>query len=139
VPVVRVPEEAYATLLDDRTQLVCACHAFYRNGFKQDVAAIAGQAHELGALVFVDAYQTCGLHPVDVRALDVDFLTSGAHKFLMGIPGIAFLYVRRELIERLEPAFTGWFGREDIFAFDPRNDRAGAQDRDDGLPLPGQR
>jgi selenocysteine lyase/cysteine desulfurase len=57
---------------------------------------------------------------VDVRALDVDFLTCGAHKFLMGIPGIAFLYVRRGLIDRLEPAFTGWFGREDIFAFDPK-------------------
>ncbi len=115
-----VPEEGYASLLDDRTQLVCACHAYYQNGFKQDVGALARRAHEHGALIFVDAYQTIGLHPVDVRALDVDFLTSGAHKFLMGIPGIAFLYVRRELIDRLEPAFTGWFGRKDIFAFDPK-------------------
>jgi selenocysteine lyase/cysteine desulfurase len=115
-----VPERGYAELLDDRTQLVCACHAFYQNGFRQDVRAIARRAHEQGALIFVDAYQTVGLHPVDVRALEVDFLTSGAHKFLMGIPGIAFLYVKRELIDRLEPAFTGWFGREDIFAFDPK-------------------
>jgi len=115
-----VPQEGYAELLDDRTELVCACHAFYQNGFKQDVGAIAQAAHEQGALIFVDAYQTAGLHPVDVRELDVDFLTSGVHKFLMGIPGIAFLYVKRELIDRLEPSFTGWFGREDIFAFDPK-------------------
>lgn len=115
-----VPPEGYAELLDDRSELVCACHAFYQNGFKQDVGAIARLAHEHGALIFVDAYQTVGLHPVDVRALDVDFLTSGAHKFLMGIPGIAFLYVRGELIDSLEPSFTGWFGREDIFAFDPK-------------------
>lgn len=115
-----VPQEGYAELLDDRTELVCACHAFYQNGCKQDVGAIARWAHEQGALVFVDAYQTVGLQPVDVRALDVDFLTSGAHKFLMGIPGIAFLYVRRELIGRLEPVFTGWFGRKNIFAFDPK-------------------
>lgn len=115
-----IPEEGYVSLMADRTQLVCACHAYYQNGFKQDVGAIARRTHEYGALIFVDAYQTVGLHPVDVRAIDVDSLTSGAHKFLMGIAGIAFLYVRRELIDRLEPAFTGWFGRKDIFAFDPK-------------------
>jgi selenocysteine lyase/cysteine desulfurase len=116
----QVAEEEYAALLDDRTQLVCACHAYYQNGSKQDVGAIARQAHDNGALIFVDAYQTLGLHCVDVRAMDVDFLTSGAHKYLMGVPGIAFLYVKKELIDCLEPAMTGWFGREDIFAFDPQ-------------------
>jgi len=115
-----VPLAGYAERLDERTELVCACHAFYRNGVKQDVRSIARAAHAEGALLFVDAYQTAGLHPIDVRAMEVDFLTSGVHKFLMGIPGIAFLYVRRDLIERLEPSLTGWFGRRDIFAFDPQ-------------------
>lgn len=104
--------------LDERTLVVSACHAYYVNGFRQDVAAIAQKAHERGALLFVDAYQTVGVYPVDVKALDVDVLASGAHKFLMGVPGIAFLYVRRELIPRLRPALTGWFGRAEIFDFD---------------------
>ena len=93
-------------------------NAYYVNGFRQDVAAIAQKAHERGALLFVDAYQTVGVYPVDVKALDVDVLASGAHKFLMGVPGIAFLYVRRELIPQLRPALTGWFGRAEIFDFD---------------------
>ena len=81
---------------------------------------MADTARAHGALLFVDAYQTLGIEPLDVRQLDIDFLSSGAHKFLLGSPGIGFLYVRRELIERLEPALTGWFGREDIFAFDAK-------------------
>ena len=71
-----------------------------------------------GALLFVDAYQTVGTRPIDVRALDVDFLAAGNLKFLMGVAGIAFLYVRAELIERLRPTLTGWFGRANPFAFD---------------------
>ena len=53
-----------------------------------------------GALLFVDAYQTLGTMPIDVRALGVDFLAAGNLKFLMGIPGIAFLYVRRSSLAR---------------------------------------
>lgn len=109
--------DAYADAIDDRTRIVSACHAYYQNGFKQDAAAIAELAHERGALVYVDAYQTLGTEPIDVKALDVDFLASGNLKFLMGVAGVAFVYVRRELIDRLRPTVTGWFGREDPFAF----------------------
>jgi selenocysteine lyase/cysteine desulfurase len=110
----------YERLIDERTLLVSAAHAYYLNGFVQDVATIARLAHARGALLFVDAYQSLGTAPVDVRALDVDFLASGTLKFLMGTPGIAFLYVRPELIDRLHPRFTGWFGRGNPFAFDAR-------------------
>jgi selenocysteine lyase/cysteine desulfurase len=75
----------------------------------------------VGALTYVDAYQTLGTEPLDVKALDVDFLGSGALKFLMGIPGIAFLYVKPEVAETLRPTVTGWFGRKDPFSFDPRD------------------
>jgi selenocysteine lyase/cysteine desulfurase len=68
-------------------------------------------------LLYVDAYQTLGTVPVDVRAIGADFLAAGNLKFLMGIPGIAFLYVRRELVDRLRPLTTGWFGRANPFAF----------------------
>ncbi|HJU64217.1 MAG TPA: aminotransferase class V-fold PLP-dependent enzyme [Gemmatimonadaceae bacterium] len=103
--------------IDERTLLVSACHGFYESGYKQDVAEISRRAHERGALSFVDAYQTLGTCPVDVKALDVDFLVGGALKYLMGTAGIAFLYVRGELIEKLHPTVTGWFGRKDPFAF----------------------
>jgi selenocysteine lyase/cysteine desulfurase len=84
----------------------------------QDITALATRVHAHGALLYVDAYQTLGTVPVDVRAANVDFLAAGNLKFLMGVPGIAFLYVRRELIERLRPTVTGWFGRSNPFAFE---------------------
>jgi selenocysteine lyase/cysteine desulfurase len=109
--------EAYDALVNDHTAVVSACHGYYLNGFTQDLAGLAARAHAKGALLYVDAYQTLGTVPVDVRAAGVDFLASGNLKFLMGVPGVAFLYVRRELIDRLHPLVTGWFGRANPFAF----------------------
>ena len=111
---------AYESRIDDETVIVSACHGYYLNGFTQDLARIATAAHSHGALLFADAYQTLGAAPVDVKALGVDFLASGNLKFLMGVPGIAFLYVRRELIDTLHPTVTGWFGRENPFAFNAK-------------------
>lgn len=107
-------------LVNERTRLVSVTHASYLTGAKQDVAAIAATAHRHGALVFTDVYQTIGTCPIDVRALDVDFLAAGCLKYLLGTAGIAFLYVRRSLIERLVPTVTGWFGRQEPLAFRPR-------------------
>jgi selenocysteine lyase/cysteine desulfurase len=112
--------ESYDAVVDDRTALVSACHGYYLNGFVQDIGALAQRVHARGALLYVDAYQTLGTMPVDVRELDVDFLAAGNLKFLMGVPGIAFLYVRRELIDTLVPSVTGWFGRANPFAFQVR-------------------
>jgi len=119
VPVVdgAVPANGYAPAIDERTVIVSAAHAYYQNGAIQDIAAITQRAHEHGALCFVDAYQSLGVIPVDVKATTIDFLASGTLKYLMGTPGIAFLYVRRALIERLEPTVTGWFGRVNPYAF----------------------
>jgi selenocysteine lyase/cysteine desulfurase len=110
--------DAYRGLIDDDTAVVSACHGYYLNGFVQDVAAVAANAHEHGALLYVDAYQTLGAVPIDAQATGVDFLASGNLKFLMGVPGIAFLYVRPEVVARFHPTVTGWFGRSDPFAFD---------------------
>jgi selenocysteine lyase/cysteine desulfurase len=108
----------YAALVDERTALVSACHGYYMNGFVQDTPRIAARTRAAGALSFVDAYQTLGTIPIDVNALGVDFLASGNLKFLMGVPGIAFLYVRPSLVGSLHPRVTGWFGRANPFAFD---------------------
>jgi selenocysteine lyase/cysteine desulfurase len=114
----RIDPADYDALINERTALVSACHGWYVNGFVQDVARIAARARAAGALSFVDAYQTLGAVPVNVRDLGVDFLATGTLKFLMGVSGISFLYVRPEIVESLRPTATGWFGRVDPFAFD---------------------
>jgi len=115
-----IPLEGYSTTLDEATLLVSACHGYYQSGFKQDLEAVVEMARDVGALVYVDAYQTLGTCRFDVQAVDVDFVASGALKFLMGIPGIAFLYVKPSVAESLQPTVTGWFGRTNPFSFDPK-------------------
>ena len=126
----------YDLRIDDRTRVVSACHAYFANGFKQDIAAIARLAHARGSLIFVDAYQTLGTEPIDVKALGIDALAGGTLKYLMATAGIAFLYVRRDLAEQLRPTVTGWFGRVQPFAFDATalDWARGARRFDDGTP-----
>ncbi|HEY6220097.1 MAG TPA: aminotransferase class V-fold PLP-dependent enzyme, partial [Gemmatimonadaceae bacterium] len=112
-----IDRRQYKFHIDTKTLLVSATHGYYLDGSTQDLAHLATQAHQYGALVFVDAYQTLGTMPVNVRETGVDFLSSGNLKYLMGTAGVAFLYVRRELIEKLTPTVTGWFGRVNPFAF----------------------
>lgn len=109
---------AYDTLVQDDTRLVCATHAHYLTGALQDIAAICRLARSRGALTLVDAYQSIGSVPIDVAAWGVDALVAGTQKYLLGTPGIAFLYVRPSLAETLHPTVTGWFGRAQPFDFD---------------------
>lgn len=110
--------DGYAAALDDDCDLVSIPLVTYRNGSRLPVADVVTMAHDIGARVFVDAYQAAGVEPIDVRELDCDYLTSGSLKYLLGIPGIAFLYARADLADPLDPPSTGWFGRVDPFAFD---------------------
>lgn len=112
-----LPVEAYAAHIDERTLIVPAAHVCFRNGYRLDIAALAALCRERGAYILLDDYQRTGTAPLDVHALGVDFMVTGALKYLLGSAGVAFLYVRRDLIERLEPLATGWFGRVDPFAF----------------------
>lgn len=116
---VSVPVEAIARAVDERTALVATSHVYFTSGAIQDIAAVAAAAHARGALCLIDAYQSVGQVPVDVKASDVDFLTAGGLKWLLGGTGIVFLYVREALARRLAPAVAGWFGHRDQFAFDP--------------------
>lgn len=128
--------EDYQRIVDQQTAIVSATHVYYQNGFKQDLAAIAEIAHSRGALFYVDAYQSLGTVPVDVKRLGIDMLSSGVLKYLLGLPGIAFLYIRRELANQLQPASTGWFGQQNPFAMEvSRLDyAAGARRFDTGTP-----
>lgn len=116
-----VDVEDYAAEIDERTQLVSVPLVSYANGVRFPVKEVVALAHERGAKVFVDGYQGVGAEPVDVRDLGCDYLVSGSLKYLLGIPGIAFLYVRPDLVDDVPPPYTGWFGRRDPFEFDPRN------------------
>ncbi len=128
--------EDYARLIDARTRLVSVSQVSYSNGFKQDIGAIAQLARASGALFFVDAYQSAGVMQIDVQRDGIDMLVCGAQKYLLGCPGIAFMYVRREVAAALKPVNTGWFGRVNPFAFDIRTlDYAdGARRFDTGTP-----
>jgi selenocysteine lyase/cysteine desulfurase len=113
-----VPLERFEQAIDDDTALVSITHVSYRTGAMTDVEAVVQLARERGALVLLDAYQTVGSLPVDVKALDVDFLAAGVLKYLLGSAGLAFFYCRRELFERVWPTATGWFADRDIFEMD---------------------
>ncbi len=115
-----VPVEAYGRAIDARTQLVVASHVYFTSGAIQDVGTISRLAHEKGALCLVDAYQSIGQLPLDVHAAEVDFLVTGGLKWLLGGSGIAYLYVRREWLDRLRPRNVGWFAHRNQFAFDVR-------------------
>jgi selenocysteine lyase/cysteine desulfurase len=114
----RLPVSAYEEPLTKRTGLIATTHVCYKNGFKNNPAALAEIAHGAGAWLLIDAYQSMGTQPMDVKALDLDFLVTGSLKYLLGAPGVAFLYVRPELIERLQPTNSGWFAQENVFAYD---------------------
>lgn len=113
-----VPLEEFERAIDERTQLVATSHVYFQSGEVQDIAALARLAHARGAYLLVDAYHSVGQMPVDVRAAGADFLVTGGLKWLLGGPGIAYLYARRDLHPHLHPASVGWFAARDQFAFD---------------------
>jgi selenocysteine lyase/cysteine desulfurase len=115
-----IPTEFYEQAVDKKTRIVPLTHVSFINGFRPDVAAIAKIAHAQGALLFLDGYQDCGTRPIDVKALDVDFFVTGTLKYMLGPPGVGFLYVRRELIEKLTPTITSWMAQRDVFAFNTK-------------------
>jgi selenocysteine lyase/cysteine desulfurase len=116
--VVHVPLEEFERAIDDDTAVVSITHVSYRTGEMIDVKEVVRLAHERGALVLLDAYQSAGSVPIDVEDLGVDFLAAGTVKYLLGSAGLAFFYCRRELFERAWPTATGWFADQDIFAMD---------------------
>ena len=137
-----VPAEADLTVrtdrfieaIDDTAAAVAFSHVLFRTSYIMDAAAIAKRAREAGASVILDTYQSAGIIPVDVTALDVDFAVGGCLKWLCGGPGNAFLYTRPELRRQVRPSFTGWVSHRNPFAFetDPPEDR---DVRDDAMGM----
>ncbi len=112
-----VPTSCYERAVDETTCIVPLTHVSFVNGFRSDVASIAKIAHDNGAYLFLDGFQDCGTRPIDVKALDIDFFVTGTLKYLLGPPGVGFLYVRRELTESLNPTITSWMAQREVFGF----------------------
>ena len=116
-----IAASGYEAKIDRETRIVPLTHVCFMNGFRSPVADVVRMAHDSGALVLLDDYQDCGTRPVDVKAMDLDFYVSGTLKYLLGPPGMAFLYARKSLVPSLTPTVTGWFGQTNPFAFDVRH------------------
>jgi kynureninase len=114
---IHVPLDRMLAAIDEQTLLVPISHVIFRSAYINDAQAIIERAHQVGALVVLDTYQSLGTVPVDVQALNTDFACGGVLKWLCGGPGVAYLYVRPDLASRLEPTLTGWIAHQQPFDF----------------------
>ena len=105
--------EDFAKLVDRRTRLISVAWVNNNSGYRHDMKALANLAHGHGAYLYSDAVQFIGTGPVDVHAEGVDFFTTGTYKWLMAGFGVAAFYVRRELMEKIQPPYVGWRSRPD--------------------------
>jgi kynureninase len=130
-------DEEIVARIDERTLLVPISHVLFKESEIQSVEPVTRRAHEVGAHVILDCYQSAGIVPVDLTALDVDFAVGGSVKWLCGGPANGWLYVRPDLAERLRPTYTGWQAHERPFAFEEEMEyAAGAARFLTGTPNP---
>jgi kynureninase len=122
---ITVDEDEICAAIDERTRLVCLSDVFFRSAYIVDIDRVVRRAHEMGALVSVDAFHSVGIMPVDVKQSGVDWLTGGVLKWLCGGPGGAFIYASPSLPESVRPAFTGWQAHASPFAFSDGMEHAG--------------
>ena len=115
---ITVPLERMLDAIDETTLLVPFSHVLFKSAFLQDAKAIIDKAHEVGAMVVLDTYQSAGTVPFSVKELNADFATGGSVKWLCGGPGAGYLYIRPDLHNKLQPKTTGWMAHENPFAFD---------------------
>ena len=113
--------EQYEKEVKENTLLTCIPHVSYYNGYMQNLKEIANIVHKKGSMLLVDAYQSAGHIPINVKEMDIDILTTGTRKYMLGIPGVAFLYIKKELAEQLKPRLSGWFGQASETKFDVFN------------------
>ncbi len=114
-----IATERIIEAITQRTAIAVLSHAYYVSGALADVRAIQAHCRQTGTLLCVDAYQTTGVFPYDVREWDLDVVVGGSHKWLCGGPGCGWMYVRPALQSTFEPAVTGWMAHARPFSFEP--------------------
>jgi len=115
---IHVDTQAMCDAIDEQTLVVPISHVIFRSAYIQDAKAIVEKAHRVGAMVFLDIFQSVASVPVDVHALNVDAAVGGLLKWGCGGPGNCFLYVRPDMIPKLVPRMVGWFSHKRPFDFD---------------------
>ena len=121
--------DRFLAAIDETTLLVPVSHVLFKSAYIMDARAIIRRAREVGATVVLDVYQSAGIVPIDVKALEADVVIGGCLKWLCGGPGAAFLYVRPDLRSKLEPKLTGWMAHRNSFGFET----GGMRFRDDAF------
>jgi len=117
----KIPIEAYEKAIDDNTLAVSISHVIWTNGFKHNLKELADIAHKHGAYLIVDAIQSAGAVKVNVKEMDIDFMSCGTYKWLLGPTGAGYLYIREEYIDKFTPPYVGYAGvkyKEDPVEFD---------------------
>lgn len=111
--------EAIVAAIDERTALVALSHTAFKSGYVYDMAQVTAAAHAAGALALWDLSHSVGAIPVDLNGASADFAVGCTYKYVNGGPGApAFLFVREALHERVRNPVSGWFGQQEMFAFD---------------------
>jgi cysteine desulfurase/selenocysteine lyase len=105
--------EPLRRLLQKGARLVAVSAVQFQTGLCMPLARIAGLCRQYGAQLCVDAIQACGVMPLHVESLGVDYLVCGAHKWMLGVEGVGFLYARPELARELVPRTAGWLSHEE--------------------------
>jgi kynureninase len=114
---ITVPLERILDAIDEETCLVALSHVSFRSSYRVDARAIVERAHQHGALVLLDVYQSAGAVELQASDWEVDFLIGGTIKWLCGGPACGYLYVRPDLQKHLTPRLTGWVAHAEPFAF----------------------
>ena len=115
---VGIDPEQFAEVVDERTLFLATSHVFFATGYEQDLTTLARIARDAGAYSLIDGYQGAGQTDLSLPETGVDFYTTGPLKWLLGGPGLSYLYVRAPLVEALEPRLTSWFATKHQFDFD---------------------
>ena len=113
-----VTPEAVEEAIGPRTRLVAVSSVQFASGHRTDVDAIGQLCRDRDVLFVVDAIQQAGAFPIDVKSSGIHAMAACSHKWMLGLLGIGFLYVDRDLLPNLRPALVGWYSVEDPFAFD---------------------
>ncbi|MDB4942869.1 MAG: Cysteine desulfurase [Labilithrix sp.] len=112
------PIDELCAAIDEKTLLVPISHVLFRSSGMYDAKRVIDRAHEVGAMVLLDCYQSAGTVPLALKDWGCDMACGGSVKWACGGPGAAYLYVRPDLLEHLKPTSTGWFAHAEPFAFD---------------------
>lgn len=122
-PDLRIDVDDVISLINDRTRVVSLSHVQFGSGYKIDLKPIADEVHAAGGVLCVDAIQSVGVMPVDVRAMGIDFLSADGHKWMLGPEGAGFLYCEEDLCQQLRPPIAGWLGRHNALDYGNYDER----------------